>query len=54
MKILKEKSRTYKDKAYYKFSINIPEVFLLSLDWKEGNELECKIEDKKLVLRKKE
>ena len=54
MKILKEKSRTYKEKSYYKFRINIPEVFLLSLEWKEGDELEGKIEDKKLVLRRKD
>lgn len=54
MKLQKRLGRKYKDKKYYKWIVNIPEVFLWSLDWKEGDELEAKIENKKLVLGKKE
>jgi len=54
MKILKEKSRVYKGQAYYKFKINIPEVLLDSVGFKEGDELEASSEDGKLILKKKD
>ena len=34
--------------------VSIPEVFLLSLNWKEGDELDFKIENKKLLISKHE
>ena len=53
MKILKEKSRTYKGTEYYKFKVNIPEVVLKRSKLKAGDELDVEVGDKKIVLRKK-
>lgn len=52
MKILKEKSRTYKGQDYYKFKVNIPEMRLDDAGLKEGDELECMAEKNRLILRK--
>ncbi len=52
MKILKEKSRSYKGQNYYKYKINIPEMKLDDAGFKEGDELECVAEEGKLILRK--
>jgi len=54
MKILKEKSRTYKGHEYYKYKINIPENILIQSKLKEGDELDVDIESEKLILRKKQ
>ena len=53
MKILKEKSRSYKGQNYYKFKVNIPEVLLMECHFKEGDELEAIPEKDKLILKKK-
>ena len=53
MKILKEKSRTYKGQAYYKYKINIPETALMSSGFKEGDELEFEAERDIIKLRLK-
>lgn len=39
MKVLKERSRAYKGKSYYKYKINIPEKELRKANVKEGDEL---------------
>ena len=53
MKILKEKSRVYKDKIYYKYKINLPENILIQSKLKAGDELDVTIENEKLTLMKK-
>jgi len=41
MKVMKVKSREYKDKKYYKFRINVPEEVLNDAGFKEGDELKA-------------
>lgn len=53
MKILKEKSRSYKGTEYYKFKINIPEVILKQANLKAGDELEVSTGNETINLRKK-
>ncbi len=53
MKILKEKSRSYKGTDYYKFKINIPEVKLHQAKLKDGDELDIEIRDEMIILKKK-
>ncbi len=52
MKVLKEKSREYNGKPYYKFKINIPEKDLVAAKMKEGDELKVKTEDGRIILEK--
>lgn len=52
MKLLKEKSRTYKGKPYYKYRVNIPEIFLLNAGIKVGDHLEVGWERGKIILKK--
>ena len=54
MKILKEKSRTYKYQKYYKYKINIPSVTMDACHFKEGDELEVIPSHNTLTLRKKQ
>ena len=54
MKVLRERSRTYKGKNYYKYKVNIPEVFLLNAKMKVGDELEVNVENETLILKKKQ
>jgi bifunctional DNA-binding transcriptional regulator/antitoxin component of YhaV-PrlF toxin-antitoxin module len=37
-------------KTHYKYVITIPEEVVEELDWKEGTELEQKVQDRKLVV----
>jgi len=53
MKILKEKSREYGGKAYYKYKINIPEKIIKEAELKEGDELEAEVGNSEVRLRKK-
>lgn len=53
MKILKVKSRKYKDKQYHKYRINIPEDVLKEAGFKEGDELEAEVKKGEMRLRKK-
>ncbi len=53
MKVLKEKSREYNGKPYYKFKINIPEGTLGDAGFKEGDELEADAKKGEIKLRKK-
>lgn len=52
MKILKEKSREYKGKAYYKYKVNIPEELLKEAGFKEGDELTADAKKGEIKLRK--
>lgn len=52
MKILREKSREYKGKPYYKYKINIPEEILKESELDAGDDLEIKTEKHKLILKK--
>ncbi len=54
MKILKEKSRSYKGQDYYKFKINLPETLLMGSNLKEGDELEAIPGHETITLRKKQ
>ncbi|MFW5847127.1 MAG: hypothetical protein ACOCUU_03140 [Nanoarchaeota archaeon] len=56
MKILKEKSREYNGKPYYKYKVNIPEKELKKANIKEGDELyvsESNSKKGEILLRKK-
>ena len=53
MKILKERSREYLGKSYYKYKINIPEVVLTRSSLKAGDELDVDIKREEIILRKK-
>lgn len=44
---------TKKRKKYYGCSVIIPKSLFDALDWKKGDELEFKLENGKVVLRKK-
>ena len=52
MKILKEKSREYKGKSYYKYKINISEKIIKESGFKEGDELEAEVKKGEIKLRK--
>ena len=53
MKILREKSRSYKGVDYYKFKINIPEVKLHEAKLKAGDELDIEVKDETIILKKR-
>ncbi|MBA7685448.1 hypothetical protein ES703_93873 [subsurface metagenome] len=52
MKILKEKSREYNGKPYYKHKINLPEELLKKSGFKEGDELEAEAKKGEVRLKK--
>ena len=52
MKILKEKSREYNGKAYFKYKINLPEKILKESDFKEGDELIAESKKGEIKLKK--
>ena len=52
MRLLSQKSREYKDKSYYKFWVVIPNKIVEKLGWKQGQELEAEVKDKKLIIEK--
>lgn len=53
MKILKEKSREYNGKSYYKYKVNIPEKLLKKAGFKAGTELNAEAKKGEIKLRKK-
>lgn len=53
MKVLKEKSREYNGKDYYKYRINIPEELLKEASIEEGDELDATAKKGEIKLRKK-
>lgn len=50
MRLLKQKSREYEGKHYYKHWIVLPNKVIQKLEWKEGQELEAKIKGHKLII----
>jgi hypothetical protein len=52
MKILKVKSRTYKNKDYYKYRLNIPERIINEAEISEKDELEIKTKKGKIEIIK--
>ena len=52
MKILREKSRTYKGKHYFKYKINIPEEVLKDAGFKAGDDLDVKVKKGEIRLRR--
>lgn len=53
MKIIREKSREYKGKEYFKYKVNLPEKILKEAKLKYGDELGIEIKNGKIVLEKK-
>ncbi|MBL7148405.1 MAG: hypothetical protein ISS82_06265 [Nanoarchaeota archaeon] len=53
MKILKEKSREYKGKKYFKYKVNLPEELLKDSGFKEGDELKAEAKKGEIKLKKK-
>ena len=51
MKVLKEKSRVYNGKPYYKYKVNIPAEDLEKAGFKEGDELEAEVKKGEIVLK---
>lgn len=51
MRLIANKTREYKGKQYVKFSVVIPNKKIEELEWKEGEDLECEVEDKELIIR---
>ncbi len=52
MRIIRERSRTYKGKDYYKFKVNIPEILLLNAGMNVGDDVEAEVKDNKIILKK--
>jgi len=53
MKILREKSREYNGKIYFKYKINIPEKIINEAEFKLGEELDFEIKKGEIKLKKK-
>ena len=53
MQIIKEKSREYNGKSYFKYKINLPEAVLKEAGFKEGEELNVKVVKGEVRLKKK-
>ena len=52
MKIIKEKSREYNGKLYFKYKINIPNETLKQSGFKEGDELNAETKKGEIKLRR--
>ena len=52
MRLLSQKSREYKGKAYHKFWVVIPNALIEKLGWKRGDELEAETKGDKLIIEK--
>jgi bifunctional DNA-binding transcriptional regulator/antitoxin component of YhaV-PrlF toxin-antitoxin module len=53
MKLQKQSVGKIKNKEYSKYVIVLPTKAIKQLEWKEGKELEYKIERKKLIIKMK-
>jgi hypothetical protein len=51
MKLLKEKSRSYNGKDYFKYKINLPEILVRQARLEAGDELEFKFKDGNIILK---
>ena len=52
MKLLSQKSREYKGKAYKKFWVIVTSKLIKKLGWKKGDILKAKVNGNKLVVEK--
>jgi hypothetical protein len=53
MKVIKEKSREYNGKPYYKYRINIPEKILKEANITETDQLEAKAKEDRIEIKKR-
>jgi len=53
MKIQKRFLRKYKDKDYYKYVVNIPPMIIKEAGLEYGEDVDIKVEQGKIVLKKK-
>jgi bifunctional DNA-binding transcriptional regulator/antitoxin component of YhaV-PrlF toxin-antitoxin module len=53
MKLQKQLSRKVKGKEYIKWVVVLPSKLVKNLGWKEGQEIEAEIKNKKLMLKLK-
>jgi len=53
MKILKETSREYNGKKYFKYKVNIPEKIMKDSGFKGGDELKAETSKGEIKLRRK-
>jgi len=54
MKLQKHKTHKVDDTQYYKYVIVVKEEHISKLAWKEGDELQAEVNNKKLIVGKKE
>ena len=52
MRILKEKSREYNGKAYYKYKVNLPEKVIKEAGFEEGDDLKVEVRKGEVRLRR--
>ena len=52
MKLQKRLSRKYKNRAYHKYLVNIPEDDIYKAGLREGDDLKVSIKKNKLILEK--
>ena len=52
MRLQKQLSRKYEGKEYAKYVIVVKSKYIEKLGWKEGEELEAEVKDKKLIIEK--
>ena len=52
MRVIKQKGRVYKHKEYFKYILVIPSFVITNLKWKEGDNLQFKLKNNNLILRK--
>lgn len=50
MKLQRQKTHKVGDKQYYKYAIIVPENLVKTLDWREGDELDVGVKEKRLVV----
>ncbi len=50
MHLQKQKTHKVGDKEYYKYVLVVNSSLVDALGWKEGDELEAKVKDKKMVV----
>jgi len=53
MRVIKEKSREYNGKLYYKYKINLPAKIISRANIKEGDELIAEVKKDKIEIKKK-
>jgi len=54
MKVIKQKSRDYENKEYFKYIVVIPNKEIKELGWKGGEELKVEVKRKSLIIEKED